>query len=106
MNENSLQVWYSIRSSKYISESRRVIGELLAQNPGLTAKEIGLRLYKPINCITPRLLELEKTGAIYRSGKKKHPDSGHQADTWSINPNATLLNLKPNKREVQNVAVE
>lgn len=48
----------------------------------LSNTEIGLRCGLPINCVTPRVLELREKGDVVLAGKRRCRVSGRQVLTW------------------------
>jgi hypothetical protein len=54
----------------------------LRNNPGLTNAEIAYHLNKPINCITPRVLELRNLGYVKYFGKRRCQITGNIANVW------------------------
>lgn len=90
MTTTSLEAWDRISNSTRLSELRKTVARLVAQNPNSTANEIvhrsgGLQQ----NSINPRFKELEKMNVIVRQRSRRCSITGYLCDTYSINPTIT-----------------
>ena len=70
---------------------RRAILGILADNGGMTAREIAVELHRrgitptdERNYAAPRLTELYKAGKITTAGKKQCPQTGRNIAVWEI----------------------
>lgn len=69
VQQTSLEAWYEVKDS--LGERQLELLKVFKDNPDkvFTDQELSVRLGLPINCITPRRLELERMKLINCVGK-------------------------------------
>lgn len=85
-----------VKAMASIPESRRCILKTIALNQGLTANEIhyelaALGIDKPINRITPRILELRNQGLLKVGESRKDHYTGFKAMTYITTAKANSM---------------
>ncbi len=77
MKDTSIQAYKEAFRTGRLDTLRFAVLYTIEQNPNITRYEIAKVLNKPINCITGRVLELEKQNLIQENGKKKINNTLH-----------------------------
>jgi len=58
----------------------------LKENGDLTSKEISIACGEEYCSITPRMVDMEIKGLVWRVGRRKNPNSNRSAIVWSLKP--------------------
>ena len=67
-----------------MTRSQQIIYGNVCCNPGSSCADISRITGLPINRITPRVLELRRSGLIEFSGYEKDGDSNKRVKTWKM----------------------
>jgi hypothetical protein len=62
----------------------RVIYALVKLGRPVSNKEIAVSCGLPINCITPRVLELREFGLVIHAGERKDPATHRRENLWTV----------------------
>lgn len=81
-NQTSLQAYESIQHS--LGERQAHILRTISVYPGKNNREISALSSLPINCVTPRVLELRRMGLIEPDEILVDKVTGRRAVTWRV----------------------
>lgn len=86
ITQTSLDAYNKLKHSGKLNESQQKVYDTLKRLPTpQTAAELQPYCYMPINCVTPRLLELRTLGLVVRGKRRVCGETGEQAYEHYIN---------------------
>jgi len=97
VQDTSLKAFFEIQ--KKLGYVQRQVMIAIQQHPGRTNNELADILDKPINRITPRVLELRKKGYVIDAGKKIDPVTRKLAHSWRLVPQLAFPPARPEQPE-------
>lgn len=86
MAQTSLDAFANLRESGELRESQKRVYDTLKRMPTpKTAAELAPYCHLPINCVTPRLLELRTMGLVVRGKRRRCEETGENAYEHYVN---------------------
>jgi len=84
IQQTSLDAYQELMLSPHLSDLQKQVYAVLYEKGALNNRLIAMWLNKPINCITPRVMELRKMGLIGQAFRKKDYVTGKVSIFWRI----------------------
>lgn len=89
IRDTSREAYASV--APHIGQKQAVVLGVIRSGNGMTNAEIAQALHLPINCVTPRCLELRKMGLVIEMGKRSCRVTGRTAYVWGAHYKETLF---------------
>ena len=82
IHTNSLMAYVDLLES--IGQRQMQVYKCIEENENISNREIGEKLYLPINCVTGRVKELRDRKLVLQSGNKIDQITKKQVSTWKV----------------------
>ena len=79
----------------HLGRRQRRVYELLTRHTDLTNSEIALMLGWPINCVTPRTMELRKKDLVVKGRRRACTVTGNVVQAWRVARQAARVSANP-----------
>jgi predicted ArsR family transcriptional regulator len=84
VTNTSLKAYYDIKASGKLGRRQYQVLENLRYLKEATNTEVSVEARLPINQVTPRMLELRKSGLVVQASQRKCGITGRTAKTWRV----------------------